>query len=445
MTSERGLKSAADTNRVSLPLAGTSQATSAGYERFLDCVHCGLCLSSCPTYTELGSEMDSPRGRIYLMRAVADRRIDLTAEVRDHLDLCLDCRACETACPSGVQYGKIIEPFRIAMAREVPHRSRLSAVQRGALFHLFPYARRMRWAIGTARLGQRIGLDWLRPLLPRRLRLLHEMLPPLTPRPKNPPTFLPAFGRRRACVALFTGCVGDAVFPETTHATVTVLRRNGCDVTIPKDQTCCGAIHYHSGWDDPARRFARKNLDAFDSRSFDAIVANAAGCGAMLKDYGHLLGETVPALAFSKKIRDISEFLVELGPIPPTNPVKITATYHDPCHLCHAQKVREAPRTLLEMIPGLDLRPLEESEMCCGAAGTYNLSQPEMAARLGERKVEHILATKAQAVFTGNVGCLMQIGRHLRPRSPRTWLAHPMDVLCRSYGGDDSGPFEAKR
>jgi glycolate oxidase iron-sulfur subunit len=429
----------------SLPIASrTKPETGIDYELFLDCVHCGLCLSACPTYVQLGTEMDSPRGRIYLMRAVSDNRIELDANVRRHLDLCLDCRACESACPSGVQYGKLIEPFRALMAEALPHSTPLTGFQRLALFHIFPYARRARAALAAIRILQRTGLERLAVktgafrLLPRRLRNMYEMLPRLQPHPGRLPKVVSPIGKRRARVAFFTGCVAEAVFPETNLATVRVLQHNGCEVWVPRGQGCCGAIHYHAGYARQAREFAAANCAAIADH-VDAIVVNAAGCGAMLKDYGHLLagtGSSGAGKGFADKVRDISEFLVQLGPVPPTHPFSVRATYHDPCHLCHVQQIRQPPRQLLAMIPGLELVSLNESDSCCGAAGIYNVSHPEMAERLGKRKAANILATGARAVFTGNVGCLMQIGRYLREARPDLWIAHPVDALWASYSGN---------
>jgi glycolate oxidase iron-sulfur subunit len=441
------MSTAAEVPRTSLPVVGTAKHDAGiDYELFLDCVHCGLCTSACPTYVELGTEMDSPRGRIYLMRAVTDGRLDLTADVQRHLDLCLNCRACESACPSGVQYGKLIEPFRIHTAKTMPEAEHLSWLQRWMLFHVTPYAQRTRWALAPARFLQWTGLDrkfeqW--GLLPKSLRQMQTMLPRLQPHYGKLPEVIPAEGQKRARVALFTGCAGDAFFPDTTLNTIQVLQRNGCEVWVPPAQVCCGALHYHAGQEFPAQQFAAANCDAFDILdaqlpTVDAIIVNAAGCGAMLKDYGHLLHQTPAAKfgeAFAAKVRDISEFLIHLGPVKPDHPIPIQAVYHDACHLCHAQQIRKQPRQLLELIPELKLLPLNESEICCGAAGSYNITEPEMAERLGLRKVKNILETGAEAVFTGNVGCLLQIGRYLRKERPKMWVAHPIDALWASYSG----------
>jgi glycolate oxidase iron-sulfur subunit len=277
---------------------------------------------------------------------------------------------------------------------------------------------------------------------------MHAMLPPIKAHYGSLPEMLPAEGPRRARVALFTGCAADAFFPQTNVATARVLQKNGCDVWIPRKQVCCGALHFHGALEEPAQDFARKNCDAFlpspsgrgaggegeALQKLDAIIVNAAGCGAMLKDYGHLLPDV--GTTFASKVRDISEFLIELGPIKPTHPLPLTGAYHDACHLCHGQQIRKQPRQLLEMIPELRLVTLNESELCCGAAGSYNLTQPEMAERLGERKAQNLLATDADAVFTGNVGCLMQIGRYMRAKKPNMVIAHPIDALWASYSGE---------
>lgn len=426
-----------------VPAASSKHAADGiDYELFLDCVHCGLCTSACPTYVELGDENDSPRGRIYLMRAVADGRIPLDDKVTGHLELCLDCRACESACPSGVQYGKLIEPFRVNMAKlGSDHGQQIGWLKKFLLFQVTPFAGRMRWALRPARLLQWSGIDGLLKkigfyrLLPSSLRQFHDMLPPLKMHYGALPETLFAEGPRRAKVALFTGCAGDAFFPETTVATAKVLQKNGCDVWIPRAQVCCGALHFHAAQEGPAKTLAAKNMEVFLSQEFDAIITNAAGCGAMLKDYGHLL-HSDQAKAFAKKSKDISEFLVDLGPIKPTHPIARKATYHDACHLCHGQQIRKQPRQLLELIPGLELVPLPESEICCGAAGSYNLTQPEMAERLGLRKAANLLSTGADAVFSSNVGCLIQIGRYLREQKPNVWIGHVIDALWASYSGE---------
>jgi glycolate oxidase iron-sulfur subunit len=234
-------------------------------------------------------------------------------------------------------------------------------------------------------------------------------------------------------VALFTGCAADAFVPDTNVATARVLQKNGCEVWIPRGQVCCGALHYHAAQEEPARQFALRNQEVFGAQlgDVDAIIVNAAGCGAMLKDYGHLLGASV----LGSKVQDISEFLVQLGPIAPQHPLPRKAVYHDACHLCHGQQIRKQPRQLLELIPGLELLPLAETEICCGAAGSYNMTQPEMAERLGQRKARNILDSGADTVFTGNVGCVIQIGRYLRHLRPDIWVAHPIDALWRSYSG----------
>lgn len=418
-------------------------ASKIDYRRFQECIHCGLCTASCPTYVETGNENDSPRGRIYLMRSVVDGRLGVSDDVRRHLDLCLDCRACETACPSGVQYGQLIEPFKVALQQSAPPGKR-SWLQAMILRYLFPYGDRVKIALAPARLMQRVGLldalenVGLTRLLPPTLRRMQAMLPKLASGGQKLPEILPPIGPKRARVALFVGCVADAMYPQTTAATARVLQRNGCEVVVPRGQACCGAIHYHSGIEAPAFDLARANLRAFDLESVDAIIVNAAGCGAMLKDYGHLLPKADQELAtrFASKVKDVSEFLVQLGPIAPEHPVPYRkVTYHDACHLVHAQRVRSQPRQLLEMIPGLELIPLEETEICCGAAGTYNLTEPEMSERLGRRKMDHILATGAEAVVTGNVGCILQIARKAKEYGTTITVEHPIDLLDRAYEG----------
>ncbi len=419
----------------------TNPAAGIDYKLFLDCIHCGLCTASCPTYVELGNENDSPRGRIYLMRNVADNKLELTKEVRRHLELCLDCRACETACPSGVQYGKLIEPFRVAMEKTAggEHKSD-DWFHRWILFSLFPYPNRLRASLWPARIAQRLGLhqlfvaSGLWKLLPPRLGRLVTMLPKLQKPEPALPAVLPAKGKQRARVALFTGCVGDVMFRHTNWATARVLQENGCEVIVPQSQACCGAIHFHAGADVPAKLLADTNVNAFLASDVDAIIVNVAGCGAMLKDYTHHWQDTRFA-QFASKVKDIHEFLDSLGLIAPQGEIRTTATYHDACHLGHAQKIREQPRRILSQIPGLKLVDLPETEICCGAAGTYNLTEPEMADRLSQRKMKNILSTGANTVITANAGCLLQIMREARMQGEKLRIVHPMELLDLSYRG----------
>lgn len=435
---------------------GESTATSGGlvYDRFLDCVHCGLCTSACPTYLETGDENDSPRGRIYLMRAVTDGRLEMSNKVARHLELCLDCRSCETACPSGVEYGRLIEPFRVGMQQAGQGSGEAQAprwFQRLVLYGLFPYPGRLKWALAPARVMQALRLDRLMEavgltrLLPGPLRRMQRLLPRLEPTSPPLPHILPAKGPQRARVALFTGCVADAMFRHVHWATARVLQANGCEVVIPREQACCGAIHYHSGAGQPALELARQNAAAFaGAGEIDAVIVNVAGCGSMLKDYGHVAEElggdgkvNSDLSSFAHEVKDVTEFLAELGPIAPTHEVRLSATYHDACHLCHAQGIQQQPRDLLEMVPGLKLQPLVESTICCGAAGSYNLTEPEMADRLGRRKVQHILETGAEAVVSANAGCTLQMQALLREAGRPLPVLHPMEILDRAYGRPD--------
>ena len=424
---------------------------SIDYGKFLDCVHCGLCTSACPTYLETGNENDSPRGRIYLMRAVTDGRLEMSPNVGRHLDLCLDCRSCETACPSGVQYGRLIEPFRVEMQQRAAKKSSPGWFQKIVLHGLFPYPKRLAWALLPARIMQKLGLDRLMEstglirLLPQKLQRMQRLLPTLKPQREKLPTLLPAIGPRRAKVALFTGCVAEALFDHVNWATARVLQQNGCDVIVPQGQVCCGAIHYHSGASDPAIQFAEANIESFEPDAVDAIIINVAGCGSMLKDYGHIAEELRPQdpqlhqrfEQFAHKVKDLTEFLATLGPVPPKTAVPIKVTYHDACHLVHAQKIRQQPRDLLKLIPGLTVVPLAESDICCGAAGSYNLTEPEMADRLGKRKVANILATGAEALVSANAGCTLQIQAMLKEAGRPLPVYHPAELLEMAYGGGE--------
>ena len=425
-------------------------------DKLLRCVHCGLCTSSCPTYLELGNEADSPRGRLYLMRAVAEGRLEWTADVVGHLDLCLECRACETACPAGVPYGQLLEAARADIARTYrrPWRERvLLALLRDMLF---PYPGRLGAALRPVR-SMGGALKRLARLLPADVRRMLALLPPGAPAAVPPlPPVIPAQGRRRYRVALLTGCVAQVLFPEVNWATARVLAANGCEVLVPPGQGCCGALHLHSGAPETARGFARRNVEAFDLDDVDAVITNAAGCGSTLKEYGHLLQEDAAAsqaARFAGKVRDVTEFLAGIGIVPPAQPVHRVVAYHDACHLAHGQGIRSEPRQLLRAIPGLRLVELPGADHCCGSAGLYNILQPAMAARLLEKKIAAIASTGADTVATGNPGCLMQIAKGLRERGLAVDVRHPVELLAEAYGfsragdlstGDDSSTRGAR-
>jgi glycolate oxidase iron-sulfur subunit len=420
------------------PIAGIDEET------LLRCVHCGLCTSACPTFTELGDENDSPRGRIQLIGGVVRKGWPLTARMRRHLELCLDCRACEAACPSGVRYGRLIEPFRLAVEHADQRlEKRFDLFREIVLLRLFPYADRLRRALAPVRLLQRLGVFdaaermGLLKLVPGRLGRMLPLLPPPGKLGPRLPKFLPAIGRRRARVAFFLGCVADAVFRPVHWATARVLQQNGCDIFVPEGQGCCGAIHFHAGDSRGARAMADANLVAFELDRYDAIVVNHGGCGAMLKEYGlHWQDGLQPHRAkFAAKVKDVHEFLDALGLVPPGGRIEAVATYHDSCHLAHAQGVVEAPRRLLAKIPGLELRELPESGLCCGSAGVYNLNEPVLSDRLSRRKIENILRTGARLVLAANAGCLLQIQREVRQGRHRLSVMHPMELLDLSYRG----------
>jgi len=422
------------------------------YGRALDCIHCGLCLPACPTYAENGLEADSPRGRIVLMKNLADGAIEPTDSVLEHLDLCLDCRACETACPSGVVYHELIEETRERL-RVARKKSAVDRLVEAMFFRVFPFPTRLKLSMLPVRLLQKAGL-WslfmrsrLASKLPAKLSKMQQMLPTSGPLwERNLAERYPADergkveGRPRAVVGLLSGCVGGVLFQPVNRETIGVLTRIGCDVIVPRRQMCCGAIHHHGGKVRQATAMARRNIDVFESAAVDYVVNNAAGCGAMLKDYTHLLRDdpryASRAETFVKKNRDICELLVELDPPRPTHEVRERVTYHDACHLTHAQRLAEPPRRVLAWIPGLRITALPEAEMCCGAAGTYNLAQPEMARRLAERKLQHIRATNADLCATGNVGCAMQIQSEADRLDMPLRVTHPISLLYRSYCGE---------
>jgi glycolate oxidase iron-sulfur subunit len=403
------------------------------------CVHCGLCLPTCPTFAELGVEMDSPRGRIRLMKNVHDGRLDAdSAAFAEHMGKCLDCRACETACPSGVSFGKLMEAARSqvvaarrpglleAIVRRVAFRGLIPSPVRLALFARFGHLSKR---LGARRILRVIGM--------KRLAELLDLVPDRAPTSAELPAQIPAEGPRRGTVALFTGCVMRAAFADTNAATARVLARNGIEVQAPATQTCCGALHAHAGERNDARALAKRNIELFETLAVDAIVVNAAGCGANLKEYGWLLKDE-PGWAdrgqrFSERVKDASEYLAAMGLAVPPGPVRATAAYDDPCHLIHGQKISAQPRALLAAIPGLTLVPLVEADWCCGSAGTYNVTQPELAARLGHRKAQHVIRSGAQMVVTANPGCQMQIEAALRREGATTPVIHLMDLLDRAY------------
>ncbi|WP_213011106.1 (Fe-S)-binding protein [Paractinoplanes toevensis] len=411
-----------------------------------DCVHCGFCLPTCPTYVLWGAEADSPRGRIYLMNQGVSGE-PLSDSMVEHFDACLGCMSCVTACPSGVKYDRLIEDTRAQVERRHTRTPRERAL-RTAVFALFPYPRRLRLLRGPLRAYQSSGLQKLvarSGLLPRlapTLATLESLAPKLRGVPK-PPRRVAARGRRRAVVGMLTGCVQSAFFPDVNSATVRVLAAEGCDVLIPPSQGCCGALSVHNGRRDEAQRFARKLIDTFESTGMDYFVVNAAGCGSSLKEYDTLLADdpayAAKAAAFTAKVRDLAELLHELGPVAPRHPLELTVAYHDACHLGHAQGIRTQPRSLLSEIPGLKLHEIAEPEICCGSAGIWNVLNPAPAASLGDMKARNVLATGASLLVTANPGCLMQIAAAAQRQGGRIALAHTAQVLdasIRNLGGD---------
>ena len=406
-----------------------------------DCVHCGFCLPTCPTYLLFGEEMDSPRGRIYLMREGLEGEPMTDAMVR-HFDLCLGCLACVTACPSGVQYDKLIESTRQQVERRY-ERTRGDRLFRELIFRVFPYPNRLRVLAAGLKPYHKLGLrgllraSGLRRLLSERLKTLEE-LTPAPPREGRVAAFTPATGTRRRVVGMLTGCVQRVFFPHVNAATARVLAAEGCDVRAPR-QGCCGALSFHAGREEEGIAFAKKTIDTFEAAGVENVVANVAGCGSAMKDYGYLLRDDPEyaerAAAFSKKVRDASELIHELGPVAPRHPLPVVAAYHDACHLAHGQGIRSQPRELLRAIPGLELKNIQEGEICCGSAGIYNLVEPEPAAKLGERKATNILKTGAKLLVTANPGCLLQIKASMERMGESIPLAHPMEVVDASIRG----------
>jgi len=422
--------------------AGKTGVPTLDLPELYNCVHCGLCLNQCPTYRALRLEPESPRGRIHLVKAAAEGRIDLTDRFKDHIYLCLLCRACETACPSDVQYGRIAETAREHLG---PSGSKFARVIQDFCFtRLLPYPRRLRILAGLLRLYQRIGLQKLvRPLLSTKLGKMDAMLPTIPKQFFQPESnVLPAIGPLRARVAMLNGCVMPLLFGEVNAATVRVLQRNGCEIVFPEMQTCCGALNIHNGEQAAAKRMARQNIDAFLAANVDAVIVNAAGCGAAMKEYGYLLrdnpNDAAKANRFSALVKDAGEFLANLGLKGKLGRLEITVTYQDPCHLAHGQRIRNQPRSLLRAIPGLELKEMEGADHCCGSAGIYNITHPEMSRHLLEEKMRAVAATKAGAVVAPNPGCMLQLRNGARAFGPDLAVYHLMDLLEHSYSQADT-------
>lgn len=408
----------------------TSPTDAPDLDALRSCVHCGICLPQCPTYRVLGEEMDSPRGRLYLIRAVAEGRLDITDTFVRHMDLCLGCRACETACPAGVPFGRLLESTRAQIERRGRPWSR--RVFGALLLGLFPHPERLAWALGGARLYRRSGLQrlvrragFLRPF--PRLAALDALLDDV-PEEAPMPEFVAARGRARGRVGLLLGCAQRHLSPGVNRDTARLLALAGWDVVIPRAQSCCGALELHAGQPDAYRVRARALAAAFPA-DLDWVVTNAAGCGTAMREYGHWLSE--PGITrLAARTRDASELLadadVPLGPLP------LTVTYHDACHLAHGQKIRAEPRRLLRRIPGLTLRELADSDLCCGSAGVYNVQEPAMADALLALKIDRIVETGAAVVVAGNPGCLFQIAKGIRQRGLAVEVVHPVSLVARA-------------
>ncbi|GAA4169239.1 heterodisulfide reductase-related iron-sulfur binding cluster [Phytohabitans flavus] len=401
-----------------------------------ECVHCGFCLPTCPTYVISGDEAESPRGRIYLMDLATRGDAPVAGAVTQHLDSCLGCLACVPACPSGVKYNALIESARPQLDREVP-RDRFF---RSAVFALFPYPRRLRAAALAGVLYQRLGLRWLTRRsgllgrLPARARALEGLLPPVRVRDLVSRTQEKTPTRPRRTVALLTGCAQRVFFKPVNDATARVLAAEGCRVAVPKGQGCCGALSLHTGRDEEARAFARRTIDAFEG--YDTVVVNVAGCGSVLKEYGELLhddpGYAERAAALAARVRDVSEVLAELEPVAERHPLPLRVVYHDACHLANAQGITREPRDALRTIPGVELVDVPEEKICCGSAGVYNLLQAGTAEQLGRRKAENLMSARPDVIATGNAGCLLQIRRYA---GDGPLIMHPVELLDRSIRG----------
>jgi len=409
-------------------------------ELYKKCVHCGFCLTTCPTYALWGEEMDSPRGRIYLMKMGAEGHANLTDSFAQHFDRCLGCMACMTACPSGVRYDRLIEATRAQLHRQY-RRSPSELVHRQWIFNLFPYPARLRAALLPAWAYQASGLralargTGLLKLLPRKLRTTEALLPGVRLRElfAHLPERIPAQGAVRKRVGMLTGCVQRVLFSGVNAATARVLAAEGCEVIIPREQGCCGALMVHAGLEERAVDFARKLIDVFERANVDTIVINAAGCGSTMKEYGYLLRHDPKyaerATAFAAKCKDVSEVLAELEPRAERHPLRLRVAFHDSCHLQHAQGVRAQPRQMLKTIPELEILEVPDAAICCGSAGIYNLVQPDTAQELGDRKMKNCLSTNPDIIVSANPGCLVQLASSLNRAEERVPVRHVIEVL----------------
>ncbi|MEM0980427.1 MAG: heterodisulfide reductase-related iron-sulfur binding cluster [Cyanobacteria bacterium P01_H01_bin.58] len=414
------------------------------------CVHCGFCLTTCPSYRVIGKEMDSPRGRIYLMDAINKGEAPLSPTSVQHFDSCLGCLACTTACPSGVQYDQLIAAVRPQVQRNHP-RSLPEKLLRSLIFQLFPYPDRIRLLLTPLGLYQALGLSKLvqaSGLLKRvspNLAAMESLLPPVTVKSfqDNLPEVIPAQGTKRYRVGMILGCVQRIFFSNVNEATARVLTANGCEVVIPKSQGCCSALPAHQGEEAQAQALARQMIDAFADTGVDYIIINAAGCGHTLKEYGHILQDDAEyrdrAHAFSAQVRDVQEFLGEAGLTAQLHPLTegtLSLVYQDACHLLHGQKISLQPRQLLKQIPNVQVREPLDAALCCGSAGVYNMLQPEVAEELGQMKAQNLVNTGAQLIASSNPGCSLQIQQHLQRQGQTLPLRHPMELLDLSIRGE---------
>ena len=434
-----------NTHSAAVTSTGFSNGDRPQYEDYARCVHCGLCLNHCPTYRLWGQEADSPRGRIRQISLVDEGRLPLGKDFVTHIDRCLDCRACETVCPSGVEYGKLVEAARAQIEQNYRRSLGLRIARDFVYRRLLPYPGRIAVLARMLRVYQRSGLATLTRSLGL-LRLLgaqdsEKLLPPI-----DSQFFFsdlgkthPAKGTRRARVAFFAGCIAQVAFAELNRATIRVLQANGCEVVVPATQVCCGALAAHAGVRDTARNLARKNLAAFPLADFDAILSNAAGCGSTLKEYNHLLDVNdpshAPAEAFSAKMRDVTEFLAELGLCSPLAPVPLRVTYQDSCHLAHGQKVRAAPRKLICAVPGVQFMEMPQADQCCGSAGVYNVTQTKASLELLAQKMAWAKDTQARAIVTANPGCMLQLRAGAAIHNTGHEVLHVIELLDRSIAG----------